>query len=621
MWMLKANGLTKEWNGRLLFEKVSLEIAVGERVALFGRNGVGKTTLLNGLLGRTGFEAGTVTSRIPPAEWGLLEQQLEAAPGVTAFAFVQEGATSLVRAQAELERLEARLAAESGAPDSAAALLLDQYGDAMERFARMGGYDWERRTGKALRHVGLEEPVWETAYNQLSGGQKTKAQLARVLLAEPEFLLLDEPTNHLDQDTIVWLEEWLQTYSGSVLLISHDRAFLDRVVHAVIELKPDGATRYAGGYTAFRQQKEHERQRQEALYRRQEQERQELLASIRRYQQWFQTAHGAAGDQEVKITKSFWFARANKNISRYHAKEKALERLEAERVDKPRDAAKLHMRLGDGEFAPTSMLSMRQLSFGYVEHPLLRNVTLSVDRGDRVAVIGPNGSGKSTLLRLMIGELEPAEGSIARSPQLRIGYFSQELARLDENDTLLDSLLALPEMTQTQARTILGCFLFSRDDVFKRIGDLSMGEKCRAAFLALYFSGANLLVLDEPTNYLDVDTREMLEDTLMAYSGAVVVVSHDRYLVRKLANRIVHVADGTVLSYPDGYDAFLAAGGASPATAEAQQRAAEVSRLELELAALLASEMAPDQGDADVELLAEARRLKARIAELQAQDD
>lgn len=238
-------------------------------------------------------------------------------------------------------------------------------------------------------------------------------------------------------------------------------------------------------------------------------ERKALEETIRNYQEWFHKAHNSATDVEVKITQSFYKAKANKNISRYHAKQKQLERLERERVDKPREAAKLNMELHMNPLAARQLLALEEVSFSYTgDKLLLRDLRITLERGDRLAVRGPNGTGKTTLLKLMIGELEPSQGKVTRHPQLKIGYFSQELEGLPENQTLLDSLLTLPSMTQSAARTILGCFLFSRDDVFKHIGDLSMGEKCRVAFLRLYFGGANLLVLDEPTNYLDIDTRK-----------------------------------------------------------------------------------------------------------------
>ncbi|PQP91487.1 hypothetical protein CPT76_02790 [Paenibacillus sp. AR247] len=250
----------------------------------------------------------------------------------------------------------------------------------------------------------------------------------------------------------------------------------------------------------------------------------------------------------------YYKAKAKKNISRYHAKQKELERLESESVEKPKSGPKVNLQLGEGGFSARVLVRLEQLSFGYGTKKLFDKFSLILSRGDRLAVRGPNGAGKSTLLKLIMGEVVPSEGTVWQHPALKIGYFSQELEVLNEEETLLDSLLRLPLMTETHARTLLGCFLFKREDVFKRIGDLSMGEKCRAAFVQLYFSGANLLVLDEPTNYLDISTREVIEEALSAYPGALVVVSHDRMLIRKLADRLLtvshteepHMFEGTV---------------------------------------------------------------------------
>ncbi|MFH0071027.1 ribosomal protection-like ABC-F family protein, partial [Peribacillus sp. NPDC056705] len=374
-----------------------------------------------------------------------------------------------------------------------------------------------------------------------SGGQKTKVMLAALLVSSPRFLLLDEPTNHLDGESLVWLEQWLvSSYKGTVLFVSHDREFIDRVATAVCELSDGGLTRYRGSYSDYRREKERELREQETLYRKQELAHKALEESIRRYQEWFHKAHNAAGDvNEVKITASFYKAKANKNISRYHAKEKALERLEAERVDKPRSGPRLNMELEGDSFGGRTLIHVKDMSFGFDGHMLFEQLSFYLNRRDRLAVRGPNGSGKTTLLKLLLGELHPDEGEVIRNPAVKVGYFSQELEGLDPETTLLDSLLVIPGMTESRARTLLGCFLFRRDDVYKKMWQLSMGEKCRTAFLKLYFSGAHLLVLDEPSNYLDIDTREVIEDVLASFPGAIALVSHDRYLVRKIANRLL----------------------------------------------------------------------------------
>ncbi|KAF4324717.1 hypothetical protein G195_001945 [Phytophthora kernoviae 00238/432] len=433
MTMVRLHEVSKEWNGNELFAGLNLEINEGERLAILGRNGCGKTTLLRIILGEEDG-GGRIERHIPQQEWGFMRQR------------------SLIK---------------------------------------------------------------------------------------PE-------TNVLDA---------VRQESGLIYEVKRDLEDLEQhqVATGVIEFSPGALTKYKGGYTDYKRHKERELREQEATYRKQELERKALEETIRNYQQWFHQAHNSASDVEVKITQSFYKAKANKNISRYHAKQKQLERLEKERVDKPREAAKLNMELQVNTLAARQLLALEDASFGYPGSPtLLRNLRIAVERGDRLAVRGPNGTGKTTLLKLMIGELEPSQGKVTRHPQLKIGYFSQELEGLPESQTLLDSLLSLPSMTQSAARTILGCFLFSRDDVFKRIGDLSMGEKCRVAFLRLYFGGANLLVLDEPTNYLDIDTQEVMENILKQASGALVLVSHDRMLTKVLANRLLDLEPGGKVTLFDG---------------------------------------------------------------------
>ncbi|MCJ8013327.1 ABC-F type ribosomal protection protein [Paenibacillus sp. KQZ6P-2] len=535
--IVKTKNVAKEFKGKTIFEKVDFEIFEGERLALFGVNGAGKTTLLKVLTGQLAPDQGTVERGLPLAQWGMMEQSSESLLSLTTLAAAGFDSGELWELKQRISRLEKELADPAASENGR---LLEAYGQTMERYEQLDGFQWEVEVEKVLTMLNIGEELWQVPFADLSGGQKTRVRLAALLVKRPAFLLLDEPTNHLDEDSMNWLEQWLNRYEGTVLFVSHDRTFLDHVATGICELSSTGVKKYKGSYTDYKREKERELREQETLYKKQKQAKEALEESIRRYQEWFIRADGSAHkNTETKAATPFYKAKAKKNISRYHAKQKELERLEQESVQKPREAAKISMQLGDGGFAARVLLRLEQISFAYEEMELFEGLDLLLSRGDRMALRGPNGSGKSTLLKLVLGELEPDQGRIWVHPGVSTGYFSQELEGLREDETLLDSLLRLPDMTETNARTILGCFLFSREDVFKRIGDLSMGEKCRAAFVQLYFSGANLLVLDEPTNYLDISTREVVEEALAAYPGALMVVSHDRMLVRKLANRLL----------------------------------------------------------------------------------
>lgn len=627
MTLVRLHEVSKEWNGQELFAGLSLDINEGERLAILGRNGCGKTTLLRIILGEE-QGGGRIDRHLPLHEWGFMRQRTDITDDIQVLDAVRRESGRIDEIKRALEDMEHQLSNPDVGEDTS---LLDQYARSLEEYEQLNGYMWETEVEKVLTRLGLTEEHWGRPYHSLSGGQKTKARLAGLLVSTPRFLILDEPTNHLDEESMRWLESWLSAYEGTVLFVSHDRTFIDQVATGVIEFSADQLTKYKGGYSDYKAHKERELREQEALYRKQQLERKALEETIRNYQQWFHKAHNSAGGQEVKITQSFYKARANKNISRYHAKQKQLERLENERVDKPRDAARLNMELQMSSLGARQLLALEGVSFSYMpEQSLLRDMRLAVERGDRLAVRGANGTGKSTLLKLMIGELQPVQGLVSRHPQLRIGYFSQELEGLPEHLTLLDSLLVLPSMTQSAARTILGCFLFSREDVFKRIGDLSMGEKCRVAFLRLYFGGANLLVLDEPTNYLDIDTQEVMEHVLQEASGALVVVSHDRMLVRTLANRLCDLKpDGTASLFEGGVADWEQTVRLRDSALDTRDSDDERLRLEMRLSALLSpvSAAGADRltGAEDEERrkteATEIRMIQQRLKELRNQGD
>lgn len=417
MTLIKVKNIRKEWNGIPLFEEVSFEIAEGERVLLFGRNGIGKTTLLKGLVGRLTFEEGSIYHGVPPEEWGVLDQQLEVPETITAWDYVLSGLAELPPLKRQLECLSQRMQQEE---ENEAGLA--EYAEVYDRYLQLDGYGWEAKAEKCLKQLKLERSVWDLPYQSLSGGQKTRVQLAALLARQPKLIILDEPTNHLDSETMEWLENWVYNYPGTVLYVSHDRTFIDRTATAMLELSPKGCRRYSGGYTQYREQKAVEARTLEGQYKKQEQEKEKLLESIRRYAEWFQQAHRAAGQQD------FLRARSQKNVSRLHAKEAALERLNKNRVELPRDTGKLKMKLESEVFMADTLLTLSDIDFAYKGRaPILKDFRLSLNRGDRLAILGPNGAGKSTLLKLIAGIHEPTIGEVDCIHGRRLGILHKSL--------------------------------------------------------------------------------------------------------------------------------------------------------------------------------------------------
>ncbi|GAA5345586.1 ribosomal protection-like ABC-F family protein [Planifilum fimeticola] len=605
MVVLKAENLKKEWNGKRVFENVHLEVEQGERVALIGQNGAGKTTLLGCLTGRIPPDGGTIFCRWPAERWGLVEQHLTVPEDWSVRDFVESGSTELHRLKRERVRLEQWMADGGGERMQEHVV---RYGSVLERFQLLGGYEWELEVEAQLTRFRLSG---EALYSRLSGGQKTRAQLARALMGDPPLLLLDEPTNHLDVETADWLGEWIRSYRGTVLFVSHDREWIDRLADKTVELTPKGTRTYRGGYTDFRRERERERKEQEALYKKQQQQKRKLEEAIRRYREWYAKAHTTAGERNPFLKK-----RAEKNRTRFQAKERALERLKQEKVERPKEDPRVQVRFEEGTFEARHLIRLEGADVGYGEETVLKNITFTLSRGDRMVVVGPNGSGKTTLLKLLAGKLDPRTGTVIRHPALRVGYFAQELENLKEDETILESLLRLPGMTQGEARNILAAFLFRKEEVHRKIGSLSMGERCRVAFVNLYFSEANLMVLDEPTNYLEIPTRERIEEALLQYPGAMVLVSHDRTLLKKVSNRVAHLRNGRVEIYPGGYGEYLTRlkDRARPADPETERR---IRSLELELSRLMAEEEPETEEDKGI-LYDRIREVKAELMRLKA---
>ncbi|SDX22577.1 ATPase components of ABC transporters with duplicated ATPase domains [Marininema mesophilum] len=606
MFTVKAEGLTKELHGVTVVKDVNLEVQTGEKVALIGANGVGKTTLLKILMGELTQDKGKIHRCLPLTFWGLLEQNPDVEEHCTLLQFVQAGSP-----ERHLQLMELRVA-ESKLSTVAEGQLeepLARYARCLEQYQASHGYEWEREVEQTLTRLGLLADLYQTPYIHLSGGQKTRAQLARVIVSQPKFLLLDEPTNHLDHETLDWLAKWLDQYKGSILLVSHDRWFIDQTVDVVVELTREGTRRYKGGYTNYRKERDRENREQEALHKKQVQEQKKLDEAIQRYRDWFHQAHAAAGERNP-----FYKKKANKHQSRFRAKEEALKRLEKEMKGAPVKDPRIRVNFSGRDFNARTLLRTKEMGFSYGREYIFEDVSLTLHRGERLGIVGVNGSGKTTLLRCLIGDLQPSKGEIHLHPELTVGYFAQELEGLDPRVTVLDSLLHLPGMTRAEAGNILASFLFRGGDVYRRIGELSMGEKSRVAFLHLYFSEADLIVLDEPTNYLDIPTRERIEDALVRYPGSLLLVSHDRRFIERVTNRTAIVENGSVEMVMGSYDEYLAYQREKENRHPDLEQDNRIRLLELELAQLVSRGENSDAG-AEEELWREIRRVQGEINE------
>jgi len=508
----------------------SLAVESGEKVGLVGRNGAGKTTLLNILGGREEPDAGSV-ELVGGAVVGMTPQQLYA--GERGRRPVEEEMLSafepLIRREEELAELE-RLISE--APSEA---LLERYGRLQAEFERDGGYEYRARAASALSSLGFEPEDWKRPAGSFSGGEQSRIALARLLLSEPDLILLDEPTNHLDLGAIEWLEGFIKNTRSAVLVVSHDRYFLDNVVTSILELEDGRITRYTGGYSEYVAQK---RARTEQLARK-ARANEERRAQLERF-----------------IEKNR--AKARK-ASQAKSKQKLLERMEKIEVPSTRQK-KVHLDLGGERVrAGRVVLEMEDVRYRHEDEQemLLEEIDLVVERGERVALLGPNGTGKSTIMRLASGELEPLSGTVRLGHNVIPAYQDQQLARLDPGKTVLDELRDATGLDPADARDLLGAFLFSGDDVFRKVAVLSGGQKSLLSLAEIVASDANFLLLDEPTNDLDIPAREALEEALLDYRGTILFVSHDRYFLRRIATRIVELEGRTLRSYPGGYGYYL----------------------------------------------------------------
>ena len=527
--MFLVSNLSKRYADVVILDKVSFVLNQGDRVGLVGPNGAGKTTLLRLMVGAEQPDSGGITRQPADLRVGYLAQALQFAPDATVGDILAEGAARWQAAQAEMDRLAVALAEAAG--DTTA--LLAAYGRAVAEFEAAGGYGLEARMDEVLHHLGLRDldPAGPVAV--LSGGQKTRLGLARLLLAQADVLLLDEPTNHLDIEALEWLEGFVADYPGAALIVSHDRAFLDNTVTRILELSEATHTvrEYVGNYTDYAEAKAAERERQWEQYRDQEAYVARLESDIHRTKMHALSVELTTTSRQPGVRRY-----AKKVAKKAKSREKKLERYldSDERVDKPTRAWDLKLDFLTIPPSGTNVAVLEGVGHRYPGGPwLFRDVDFTLRSGERAVLLGPNGTGKSTLLRLLVGELTPTEGRARLGSNVHVGYFAQEGETLDPTLTPLDVVRRAASVGETEARSFLHLFLFSGDEVFVPIGNLSYGERARLQLAQLVLGGANFLILDEPLNHLDIPAREKFEAAVSSFPGTVLVVTHDRAFIER----------------------------------------------------------------------------------------
>lgn len=529
--ILSCNNITKTFGTDTILSDCSFHIEEREKAAIVGPNGAGKSTLLKIIMGRLPADDGTVTIS-KDKTLGYLAQHQNLSSDGTIYDELLSVKKDIIALEEKIRETEQQMKNATGEQLDT---LLDQYTKMNHQFELENGYAYQSEIVGVLKGLGFTEDDFSLPVNTLSGGQKTRVALGKLLLSKPDIILLDEPTNHLDMESIRWLENYLLGYNGSVIIVAHDRYFLDRIVTKIIEIENTHVTVFSGNYTAYADKKKILRNMQLKEYLNQQRE--------------------IKHQQEV-ITKLKQFNR-EKSIKRAESREKMLDKLEV--VDKPAEINdKMNIELNPSVISGNDVLSVSHLSKAFDDNTLFTDISFDIKRGERVALIGNNGTGKTTILKI-INDILPADsGEIKLGSKVTIGYYDQEHHVLDPDKTLFNELQdAYPDLNNTQIRNTLAAFLFTNDDVFKYIRDLSGGERGRVSLAKLMLSNANFLILDEPTNHLDMVSKEILENALNSYTGTVLYVSHDRYFINTTATRIIELVGQTTVNYIGNYDYYI----------------------------------------------------------------
>ncbi len=528
--ILACQNITKSYAENVVLKNVNFHIEKNDKCGIVGINGAGKTTLLRVILGEEEADSGNVVvSR--DVRMGYLSQTQDTELDNTIYGAMQEAKKYILEMEERLRQLEKEM---EGKTEQELAPILEAYNRLSTAYDRENGYAYESEITGVIAGLGFTEADYDRPIESLSGGQKMRVALGRLLLSHPDIIILDEPTNHLDMKSISWLESFLASYPGAVIVVSHDRYFIDKVTNKIIEIDQGVSEVYNGSYSYYSQEKAKRRQAALNAY----------------YKQQAEIQH-----EQAVITKLKQFNR-EKSIKRAESREKKLDKIEV--LDKPTEVRiDMRLRLEPNTESGEDVLLVEELAKSYGENQLFEHLGMDIKRGERVALIGGNGTGKTTILKLIARLLPKDAGNVTLGSRVRIGYFDQEHHDLNPNKTIFDEMSdSFPDLNNTKIRNVLAAFLFTGEDVFKMVGDLSGGERGRLSLAKLMLSPANFLVLDEPTNHLDIPSKEILEDALSAYTGTVLYVSHDRYFINKTATRILELRSKVLTNYKGNYDYY-----------------------------------------------------------------